>query len=245
MFLMVLNLRENFREMIGNSAVELLLPIWIDRESMLRLSDRMLVRLHLEVSNVAAQRSDVGSRLLLLNFVHVDRMWLEEDWIVDSLGNVVLELWHRRRNLDVSSEVVLDKIVLVLSESFVVAVERLLRLLMLLLLLLLLLLLMELLAVLRQIRRNLLHESASEDILVEILLLLVCDLLIVLGCDLVVLMQWLHVMLRSVFGVGSEVRRRSLARELLLGWERSLVELLSWSIDWRQLLRGLLVEAWR
>lgn len=153
-----------------------MLVVLVYSEPMLRLRlrfrswSRLLV--NLQVSNVSAQWSDV---LILTESVHVNGCRLEEDWRIHSFGDVMFILGHRRMNLHVGSETVLDEIVLFLTETRILMVLR--------------WSLLELrpLVNIRQIRSSLLNKSTLEHILVDALGVLV----ILVRYMLIVLLQWL------------------------------------------------------
>lgn len=234
----------------------------VDSKSMLRL-----LLGDWKVADVAAQRSDVAPLRVLLSveLVHIDCRRLEENRRVDRLRDVMLELWHRRADLHVRSEAVLNEVVLLLSEALILVClgRRLDK-------------LRSLGLMNGEVRSCLLNKSTLEDVLILNMLEILRDcvlivlmqrldqlvwwcmmrnllltMLMVLNVLLVVLVLVLNVFLTvlmlNVFLVGSEIQRRSMTgRELLLVLSRELrsVELLNWSVEWRQLLIRI-VEVWR
>lgn len=212
------------------------MTVLVNSESVLRL----WLLCNLQMSNVTAQRSNVLLMtslvllmislvlfslkiLLMLELVHVNSRRLEEDRRVDRFGDVMFKFRHRRVNLNIRSEVVLDEVVLLLPEVLIMALRRRrldeLR---------------SLVLMSSEIWSGLLDESTSENVLVLDVLEVLSD------CVLVVLVQWLSVMLMNLLLVGSEVERWTLPwwelLLLLVSWELRSVELLRWPIERRQLL---------
>lgn len=147
-------------------------------------------------------------------------------------------------NLNFAAEGLLDEVVLLLSES-IVTLER--------LLLILLRWRLRAMLTIRKIRSDLLHKSATEDVLVVLellevlllgLMLLLVDLLLLLVnllllmSLLVMLMQRLNVMLHVKLLVRSEVRRRALleVRTLTLILEVCLLRALALEVLLRRSL---------